>query len=101
MEASGDFRSNDSPRDEAREMPRVVAGKLRQISSIVDREMKAHPWRLVGVFGALAFGVGVLSGSRLSRSILAAVGSYAVSEVLRAQVQHYIAQMERPAEKPN
>jgi hypothetical protein len=55
-------------------------------SNLAD-QMKTRPYRTVGVATALGVGIGVLLGSRILRTVLTSVLSYAVVEVVRVYVR--------------
>ena len=59
----------------------------KDLPQIIEREMKKHPYRAVGVAAGVGFGVGAVVGSRLLRMALLATGGFLASEVARGRMK--------------
>ena len=73
---------------------RKLVAQVRGIPQRVERELKERPYRLLGIAGAVGFGVGAMFGSRVVRMMLVTAGGYGVNEVLRASIKRYLDSME-------
>lgn len=73
-------------RDEAR----GLVDQLRGVPSLVDRELKENPYRVLGIAGAIGFGLGAMFSSRILRMMLITAGGYGVNEILRTRISRLI-----------
>lgn len=65
----------------------------KDLPQIIEREIKNHPYRTVGVAAGVGFGVGAVVGSRLFRMALLATGGFLASEVARGRMKKLIEEL--------
>ncbi|WP_394822668.1 hypothetical protein [Pendulispora albinea] len=70
--------------------PDKISSFARELPEIVEREVKANPYRTLGVAAGIGFGVGAIVGSRLLRTVLLATGGVLASEMARGHVRRFI-----------
>lgn len=69
---------------------RGLVDQLRDVPSLLERELKNNPYRVLGIAGAAGFGLGAMFGSRLLRVMLISAGGYAVNELLRTRISRLV-----------
>lgn len=73
---------------------RGLVEQLRDVPSLIERELKDNPYRTLGIVGAAGFGLGAMLGSRLLRVMLISAGGYAVNELLRSRISRMLDESE-------
>jgi ElaB/YqjD/DUF883 family membrane-anchored ribosome-binding protein len=73
---------------------RELAGRMpdlvRDTPRIIEREVREHPYRTLGIAAMIGGSVGLIVGSRLVRMLLTTATSYALAELSKAVVRRYI-----------
>jgi hypothetical protein len=79
--------TNGSARTLGRRFARRAVSVLSELPSSIESEIKQNPYRAMAIACGIGIGAGMLLGSRVLRSALVTVVSYAFVELGRAYLQ--------------
>lgn len=70
--------------------PQAIVDGAKRLPEIIRREVQENPYRALGVAVGVGFGVGALFSSRIARVLLVTAGGYALNEVARTRIKHFL-----------
>jgi hypothetical protein len=82
------LHGNGSPRTKRNDFAHRAKSLISGFPSNLDAEIKRRPYATIGIACAIGVGTGIVLGSRILRSVLVSVVSYAVVELGRAYLRH-------------
>jgi ElaB/YqjD/DUF883 family membrane-anchored ribosome-binding protein len=83
-------QANGSAHIKSHEFARRAKAVISELPSSLDAQMKRSPYATFGIALAIGMGTGILLGSRVLRSVLASVASYAAIELGRAYLRQAV-----------
>lgn len=64
--------------------------RAKDLPELIQTEVKANPYRTLGIAVGVGFGIGAVMSSRIARMFLVTAGGYALNEVARTHIKKLV-----------